>query len=117
MAYQYSLLFTDTFFVTKKATSKRGNTCMQIFVSDKGFVFVVPMKSKGEFVNALKLFAKEVGVTEALVVDPSGEQTSAAAKQHCQRLVLPFVSLKNIHNGPIVLNYILASSKKLFGTI
>ena len=24
-----------------------GHTCMQLFVSDKGFVFVVPMKSKG----------------------------------------------------------------------
>ena len=49
-------------------------------------MFVVPMKSKGEIVNALKLFAKEVGVPEALIVDPSGEQTSAAAKQYCQKI-------------------------------
>lgn len=54
-----SCFFTDTFFVTKKALSLRGNACMQL-------LYVVPMKSKGEFPKALKLFAKEIGVPEAL---------------------------------------------------
>ena len=37
--------FMDTFFVTKKGgTSSRGNTCCQLFVTDKGFIYVVPMK-------------------------------------------------------------------------
>ena len=40
-----SQFFTDTFFVTAKARSTRGYTHMQIFVSDKGFVKVYPMKS------------------------------------------------------------------------
>ena len=31
--------FTDTYFVTGKAKSTRGNTMMQLFVSDKGFVY------------------------------------------------------------------------------
>ena len=35
-----SHFFTDTFFVTKRAKYTRGNTCMQLFVSDKGFVFL-----------------------------------------------------------------------------
>ena len=78
--------FTDTFFVTKKATSSRGNSCMQLFVSDKGFVFVVPMESKKDFVSALKLFAKEIGVPEALIADPSGEQTSKKARQFCHQI-------------------------------
>ena len=40
------LFFMDTFFSTKKAgKSSRGNTCCQLFVTDKGFVFVAPMKS------------------------------------------------------------------------
>ena len=78
--------FTDTFFVTKKAKSSRGNTCMQLFVSDMGFVFVVAMKSKGDFVHALKLFFKEVGVPDALVCDPSGEQTSRKSKQLCNQV-------------------------------
>ena len=68
-----SHLFTDTLFVTKRAKSTRGNTCMQLFVSDEGFVFVVPMKSKGEFPSALKCFAKEIGVPTTLILDPSRE--------------------------------------------
>ena len=52
-------LFMDTFFATSKAgKSSRVNTCCQLFVSDKGFVFVVPMKRKYEVHLALKLFAK-----------------------------------------------------------
>ena len=40
------LFFMDTFFSTKKAgKSSRGNTCCQLFVTDKGFVFVALMKS------------------------------------------------------------------------
>ena len=76
-----SHFFTDTFFVDKRATTKEGFTCMQLFVSDKGFVAVYPMKSKGEFVDALKLFCKEIGIPYRLVMDPSGEQTSAKAKK------------------------------------
>ena len=73
--------FTDTFFVTKKAKSTCDNTCMQLFVSDKGFVFVVPMKSKAEFPDALKLFAKEIGVPTQLIMNPSGEQSSNHSKK------------------------------------
>ena len=40
-----SYFFTDTFFVTKKAASSRGYTCMKIFVSDKGYVFIAAIKS------------------------------------------------------------------------
>jgi len=76
-----SHFFTDTFFVTKKAKSQRGNNCMQLFVSDKGFVYVVPMKSKSDFPFALKQFAKEIGVPLALICDPSGEQTSNNVKR------------------------------------
>ena len=39
-------IFMDTFFATKKAVkSSRGNTCCQLFVTDKGFVYFVPMKT------------------------------------------------------------------------
>jgi len=63
--------------------SSRGHTCVQLFVSDKGFVFVVPMKFKGEFLNAFKSFTKGIGVPEALIVDPAGEQTSTSSKKYC----------------------------------
>ena len=49
-------------------------------------MFVVPMKLKGGFLDAFELFTKEIGVPDALTVDPSGEQTSAAAKKYCQQV-------------------------------
>ena len=78
--------FTDTYFVTGKAKSTRGNTMMQLFVSDKGFVYIVPMKSRGEFHLALKMFAKEIGVPLSLILDPSGEQTSAKVTKMCHKM-------------------------------
>ena len=54
---QYFLM--DTFFATKKGgTSSRANTCCQLFVTDKGFIYVVPMKRKSEVLSAIKQFAK-----------------------------------------------------------
>ena len=40
----HTQFFTDKFFAPKTAKSWRVNACMQIFVSDKGFVFVAPIK-------------------------------------------------------------------------
>jgi hypothetical protein len=51
--------FMDTFFSTKKAgKSSRGDTCCQLFVTDKSFVYVVPMKTKSEVIQTVKQFAK-----------------------------------------------------------
>jgi hypothetical protein len=66
----------DTFHVTKAATSSRKNKHMQLFVLDTGFMYVVPMKSKTEIVQAVKQFAKEIGVPTALILDPEGTQSS-----------------------------------------
>ena len=50
--------FIDTFFATKKGgQSSRGHTCCQLFVTDKGFIYVVPMKRKSEVLLAIKKFA------------------------------------------------------------
>ena len=65
----------DTFFATKKGgTLSRGNTCCQLFITDKGFIYVVPMKRKSEVLTAIKLFAKEVGAPDAIVSDMAKEQ-------------------------------------------
>ena len=64
----------------------RGNTCTQLFVSDKGFIAIYPMKSKSQFKDALHQFCKEVGVPSTLVVDPSGEQTSKEVKHFCHQV-------------------------------
>ena len=79
--------FMDTFFATKKAgKSSRGHTCCQLFVTDKGFVYVVPMTSKSEVLQAVKQFAKEIGAPEAIICDMSGEQTSKSLRKFCQEI-------------------------------
>ena len=69
-----SFFSTDTFF---RNNSTRGYICMQLFVSDKGFVRVYDMKSKAKFPLALRLFTKWVGVSNAFILGPSGDQTLA----------------------------------------
>ena len=81
-----SYFFTDTMFVTDKAKSRRGNKMLQVFVSDKGFIAVYPMKLKSQFKDALHLFCKEIGVPVSLVVDPSGEQTSKDVRKFCNQV-------------------------------
>ena len=77
----------DTFFATKKGgTSSRGNTCCQLFVTDKGFIYVVPMKCKSEVVSAIKQFAKEVGAPDAIVSDMAKEQVSQHVCNFCNTI-------------------------------
>lgn len=46
----------------------------QLFVSDKGFVYMVPMPPKKLFPEVLKQFTKEIGASTELIVDPSAEK-------------------------------------------
>ena len=73
-----SVFFTDTFFVTKKAKSTRGFKCCQIFVSDKGFIWIRLMEKidLSNMMSALKGFCKEVGIPETLICDPHATQTA-----------------------------------------
>ena len=74
--------FIDAFFATKKAgKSMRGHTCCQLFVTDKGFVHVAPMKKRSDVLQAVKQFAKEIGAPDAMTVDHSGEKMSQAVRQ------------------------------------
>ena len=67
----------DTFFARKKGgRSSCGNTCCQLFVTDKGFLYVVPMRSKSDVMNAVKQFAKEIGAPDAIICDAAKEQVS-----------------------------------------
>ena len=51
----------DTFFVMKKAgKSSHGHTCCQLFITDTGFVHVVPMRTHSDLLSVLKQFAKEI---------------------------------------------------------
>ena len=76
--------FMDTFFATKEGgQSSRGHSCCQLFVTDEGFIYVVPMKRKSEVLLAIKQFAKEFSVPDSFVADMSGEQMSSEVKKFC----------------------------------
>ena len=79
--------FTDTFFAHKKKwKSSRGYTCMQLFVTKKWFVHVIPMKSKSEVQLALKMFAKDIGAPDAIICDAAWEQISKSVRDLCHRI-------------------------------
>ena len=59
---------------------------MQIFVSDKGYVFIAVMKSVSEFPKALKMFAKEVGVPEAIIADSHKCHKSKEVRQFFHKI-------------------------------
>ena len=76
----------DTFFSSSKAgPSIRGfNTC-QVFASEFGHVFVVPMggKSGVEVAQAIKRYFKEVGVPQHLICDQATEQVKGSPRTLC----------------------------------
>jgi hypothetical protein len=79
--------FMDTFYATKKAgKSSRGNACCQLFVTDKGFIYVVPMKREADVLKAVKQFAKEIGAPDALICDAARAQTSKDMKKFCNEI-------------------------------
>ena len=62
--------FMDTFISMKNSgNSSRDYTWCQLFVTNKGFVYLVPMKSKYEFIQAVKQFSKEVSAPESIISD------------------------------------------------
>ena len=62
-----STFYTDTILASVKST--RRNTCAQLFVSDKGFGAVYPMRAQSEFNKSLHWFCKQVGVASTLIMD------------------------------------------------
>ena len=60
--------FMDTFFATSKGgKSSRGNTCCQLFGTDKGFIYVVPMKRKSAVLQAVKPFNRILSKSKILL--------------------------------------------------
>jgi hypothetical protein len=79
--------FMDTFFATKKLRrSSRGHTCMQIFVTDKGFIYAVPMTARSDVSKAIKLFAKEIGAPDAIICNAACEQIPKEVRTFCTKM-------------------------------
>ena len=80
-----STFFTDSMFANKYK-SLRQNTCCQVFVSDRSYIAVYPMRSQEEFSTALHWFCKQVGVPSTLVADAHKAQTSYKIKRFCDQV-------------------------------
>ena len=70
----------------KKAASSIWYTCMHIIFYDKGYAHVAVMKSVSEFPKDLKMFSKEVGVTEYIKTDSHKCQKSKEVRKFCHRI-------------------------------
>jgi hypothetical protein len=82
-----TFFFTDTFFATSKGgKSLRGNTCVQLFVTDKGYVCLIPMKKEADAHKAYKQFFKRVGVPDAIISDGAKAQVQGETKILCDNV-------------------------------
>ena len=100
--------FMDTFFVTSKdGKSSRGNTCCQLFVIDRGYLYVVLMKRKGEVLHTVKEFSKEVGSPDTIISDMAREQLLQEVKHFCSLIGLALHTLEEGTPGQIMWNYTL----------
>ena len=89
--------YMDTFYATAKGSkSLRQNTCCQLFVTDKGYVYVVPMKAEKQVIHAVKQFAKEIGAPDAIICDAAKAQTKDELKQFLNNIG---TSLKTLEEG------------------
>ena len=52
-------------------------------MTDKGYLYVVPMKKRADVIQAVKKFMKEVGLPDAIIYDGAGEHTSNEMRQLC----------------------------------
>ena len=59
---------------------------MQIFVSEKGYVYVATMKSVRKSPKVLKMFAKGVGVPKAFIYDSHKRHKSKEVRQFCHKI-------------------------------
>ena len=59
---------------------------MQLFVRDKGFFKVYGMKSEKDFINALKLFWKEVGAPKSFIVYSDRKENNNKVRQFLNKV-------------------------------
>jgi len=88
-------LFTDTMYANeKKAKSTRGNTCAQVYASDFGFVYFVPMKAERDLAKSHKQLFKEFGAPEAFILDRAKAQIEGEAAKLCDLADVTIVELE-----------------------
>ena len=79
-------LFMDTMFASKDGKSARGFTCCQVFATEFGWTYPVPMTGKTglEISRAVKKVFKKYGVPSNIICDAGREQIWGETKTLCQ---------------------------------
>ena len=78
--------FTNRMFATAKTKSLCGNTCVQIFVLDKDYPAIYPMKKKADYILALQEFAKDIGAPDVLTCDLAWTEKKREVKDFCTQI-------------------------------
>ena len=88
--------FTDTFFVAKDAVSIRGFKACQVFATEFGHIFAVPMENKSgtNIAHATKKYFKICGVPNHIICDQAKEQVRGDAKILCHDAGCTIVELE-----------------------
>ena len=92
-----TVTFMDTMFATSKSMkSIRGNDTCQVFATEFGHIFVVPMKGKAGFTisRAIKRYFKEIGVPDKLICDQAREQLKGDSRILCNEPACTVVELE-----------------------
>ena len=71
-------IYMDTLFANQKYIID--NTCAQIFTNIEGLVYVCPMESKSQAVEALNVVTRVSGVPNTLILYNTGKQTGPPAE-------------------------------------
>ena len=57
------------------------NQSCKLFVTDCGYVCVIPMKKDSDFLSSLKVFVKRIGAPEAFICDAAKAQTPTTVRK------------------------------------
>ena len=79
----------DTLFAMETSGKpSQGHSFYYLLVTDKVFVYVVAMNLKGDVLQAIEQFYKEIGTPEAIVCDAAGEKKSNNLRKFCRDIIM-----------------------------
>ena len=91
--------FMDTFFASKGATSQRNFKPCQVFATEFGYIFPVPIEDKSgkNITLSIKRYFKEIGVPLHLIYDQAREQVRGDSRILCHDAGYTIVELERVH--------------------
>ena len=87
----------ETFFLSNKSgSSARGYALCQVFATEFGYVFVVPMEGKSgiNILQEIKKYFKEIGVPIQLIYNQSRDKVHGDARLLCNKVGCHVIELK-----------------------